>query len=249
MLQIYFLFFPTFAKVAHSAPRDETPEEWARDQTNRRFEQEAHRGPPWEDYNKQGFISRAPQSRLGLAESDRQNALPPTRTPHDLAPTRTYASLTRRAPQTSADLGTFTCIPGKDCYTFSCPTSVQCADGGCCPIGDYCGIKEGMLGCCTFDVPCDTAPIPGCSVSCYGICCDLVQDIIGEPVCSPTPGRQNQASGICTGVGPENPLYTTPTSCPGTEFLCGPNCCPGDAGLVCDNTTIPGSPFCNIPAM
>lgn len=129
MLQIYFLFFPTFAKVAHSAPRDETPEEWARDQTNRRFEQEAHRGPPWEDYNKQGFFSRAPQSRLGLAESDRQNALPPTRTPHDLAPTRTYASLTRRAPQTSADLGTFTCIPGKDCYTFSCkfaaPTSVD----------------------------------------------------------------------------------------------------------------------------
>lgn len=30
--------------------------------------------------------------------------------------------------------------------------------------------------------------------------------------------------------------------------LCGANCCPSNAGLVCDNVTIPGSPFCNVPA-
>jgi len=33
-------------------------------------------------------------------------------------------------------------------FTFSCPTSVQCNDGGCCQIGDYCAIRDGNLGCC-----------------------------------------------------------------------------------------------------
>ncbi|KAK2684722.1 hypothetical protein QWA68_016418 [Fusarium oxysporum] len=94
---------------------------------------------------------------------------------------------------------------------------------------------------------CDKIPIPGCSVSCYGICCDVVQDIIGEPVCSPTAGAGGQESGICTGVGPTNSLFVVPTSCPGNEFLCGASCCPNGAGLICDNTTIPNSPFCNIP--
>ncbi|RYC79159.1 hypothetical protein BFJ63_vAg17964 [Fusarium oxysporum f. sp. narcissi] len=125
----------------------------------------------------------------------------------------------------------------------------QCIDGGCCPLGHYCGIKNGQFGCCSLaGPPCDTDPIPGCSVSCYGICCDLVQDIIGEPVCSPTVGAEGQASGLCTGVGPSSPLYTTLTSCPANEFsLCGGQCCPGGGGLICDNTSIPGAPFCNIP--
>ncbi|KAK2684444.1 hypothetical protein QWA68_016712 [Fusarium oxysporum] len=95
----------------------------------------------------------------------------------------------------------------------------QCIDGGCCPLGHYCGIKNGQFGCCSLaGPPCDTDPIPGCSVSCYGICCDLVQDIIGEPVCSPTVGAEGQASGLCTGVGPSSPLYTTLTSCPANEM-------------------------------
>ena len=31
---------------------------------------------------------------------------------------------------------------------FSCPTDVQCIDGGCCKLGDYCAVKNGALGCC-----------------------------------------------------------------------------------------------------
>lgn len=35
-------------------------------------------------------------------------------------------------------------------FTFSCPTSVQCNDGGYCLIGDYCAIRDGTLGCCVM---------------------------------------------------------------------------------------------------
>jgi hypothetical protein len=49
-------------------------------------------------------------------------------------------------------------------FTFTCPTSVQCNDGGCCMIGDYCAIRDGALGCCPIGSLCDASPIPGCSV-------------------------------------------------------------------------------------
>jgi hypothetical protein len=29
----------------------------------------------------------------------------------------------------------------------------QCFDGGCCPLGKYCGIKNGQFGCCPLYVP------------------------------------------------------------------------------------------------
>jgi hypothetical protein len=120
MLHSYLLFTLAGAMVAQSAPRDSTPEEWAREQNDQRFNREAYRGLPWEEYSKEGFFSRAPQSPVGLADSDREDALPPTHTSDDFSPTRTYAmGLKRRAPQASASSGTFNCDSG-DCYTFLC---------------------------------------------------------------------------------------------------------------------------------
>jgi len=52
----------------------------------------------------------------------------------------------------------------RSSFTFTCPTSVQCNDGGCCALGDYCAIKDGSLGCCPIGSLCDASPIPGCSV-------------------------------------------------------------------------------------
>jgi hypothetical protein len=135
----------------------------------------------------------------------------------------------------------------RSTFTFKCPTSVQCNDGGYCPVGDYCAIRNGAVGCCPIGSLCDAVPIPGCSISYYGICCDYVQGLIGEPSCSPTPGAGGQASGLCTGVGPSSPLYTL-ASCPAGQFICGQSCCPTGAGLICHNSTVPGAPFCNIPA-
>jgi hypothetical protein len=116
MLQSYYLFILTLAMVAHSAPRHQTPEEWAREQNDQRFNRDAYDGLPWEEYSKQGFSPRKPPRRLRLADSDRQRAFRPTLTSDDFAPTRTHAmSLMRRAPQ-----ATFTCNPGANCYTFNC---------------------------------------------------------------------------------------------------------------------------------
>ncbi|KAH6871627.1 hypothetical protein B0T10DRAFT_260255 [Thelonectria olida] len=242
-MQSYLLFvLITLAVVAHSAPRDQTPEEWARQQNDQRFNQEAYHGLPWEEYSKQSFFPREQQHRFRLADSDRQNAFLPTLASDDRAPTKTVPiSLMRRAFENG-------CGP-KNCFTFLCPTSVQCLDGGCCPLGDYCAIKGGILGCCSLTAPpCDTDPIPGCSVSCYGICCDLVQGIIGEPICSSTVGDGGQPSGICTDPPPPaSGSLPTNSGCPGNELVCGVECCPSGAGLVCDNTTIPNQPFCNIP--
>jgi hypothetical protein len=55
-------------------------------------------------------------------------------------------------------------IDARQSFTFNYPTSVQCADGGCCPIGDYCAIRSGQLGCYPIGSLCDASPIPGCSV-------------------------------------------------------------------------------------
>jgi hypothetical protein len=102
--------------------------------------------------------------------------------------------------------------PPTDEFTYSCPTDVQCNNGGCCSLGDYCAIQNGQLGCCPVGSLCDASPIPGCSVSCYGICCDAVHTLIGELICSPTPGAQGEASGVCAGVEPTSPLFTPPTN-------------------------------------
>jgi len=211
MQSYLLLILITPAVGAHSTPRDQSPEEWARQQNDQRFNQEAYHGLPWEEYSKQGFFPREPQRRLRLADSDRQNAFPPTLTSGDLAPTKTDPmSLMPRAFD-----GSGCSLDGTpNCFTFICPTSVQCNDGGCCPLGEYCAIKHGTFGCCPLTGPqCDTEPIPGCSVSCYGICCDVIQGIIGEPTCSSTVGDGGQASGICTGPVPTGPLPTNPTSC------------------------------------
>ena len=38
--------------------------------------------------------------------------------------------------------------PPTDEFTYSCPTDVQCVNGGCCSLGDFCAIANGQLGCC-----------------------------------------------------------------------------------------------------
>ncbi|MCJ1405144.1 hypothetical protein MMC11_008370 [Xylographa trunciseda] len=38
--------------------------------------------------------------------------------------------------------------PPTDEFTYSCPTDVQCDNGGCCSLGDFCAIDNGQLGCC-----------------------------------------------------------------------------------------------------
>lgn len=116
MLQSYLPFILTLAAVAHSAPRDQTPEEWAREQNDQRFNQEAYHGLPWQEYSEQGFFPRELQRPLALADSDKLDAFPPTLTSNDFAPTKTDArNLMRRGPQ-----ATFTCDPGSNCFTFTC---------------------------------------------------------------------------------------------------------------------------------
>ena len=63
----------------------------------------------------------------------------------------------------------------RSSFTFICPTSVQCNDGGCCAIGDYCAIRDGALGCCPIGSLCDASPIPGCSVYCLCLSFMLTQ--------------------------------------------------------------------------
>jgi len=185
---------------------------------------------PWQDWAKDHFYPReAYERQMGFSDNDADDE-------DDMEPTRTL-------PEDKVKH-----LLPRSTYTFSCPTSVQCINGGCCPVGDYCAIRNGQYGCCPIGSECDNMPIPGCATSCFGICCDLVNGLIGQPSCSPTPGLGGQASGLCIGIAPSSPLYTPPTSCPANQFLCGANCCSSNAGLVCDNVTIPGSPFCNVPA-
>ena len=118
-MRIYLAFILTLAVVVNSASRPQTPEEWARQQNDKRFNDEAYHGLPWEEYSKQGFFPREPQVHPRQADSDARNALPPSVTSDDLKPTRTDSmGLIRRAPQ-----GTLRCPEGgggDECFTFSC---------------------------------------------------------------------------------------------------------------------------------
>ncbi|KAK0829358.1 hypothetical protein LTR54_000022 [Friedmanniomyces endolithicus] len=216
---------------------------------------EAYHNLPWEELSEFDFYPRAypvqqpyheiveqdieddisdPQAELGtktVVEAD-----------HIELPSKTINASPSILPS-KADRSIFP----RSSFTFSCPTSVQCADGGCCMIGDYCAIRNGQLGCCPLGSLCDVSPIPGCNLSCYGICCDLVQGLVGSTACSSTTGDGGQASGICTGILSDIAPYASPTSCPSGEYLCGESCCPSNAGLICDNVTLPGQPFCNLP--
>ena len=115
MLQNYLLLVLTLAVVAHSAPRDQMPKERASARNGQHLDQDADHGLPREEHKKQSFFPQEPQRRPRPADSDRQNSFLPTPTSVDFVPTRTYASLMRRAPQ-----ATFTCDPGFNCFTFSC---------------------------------------------------------------------------------------------------------------------------------
>lgn len=161
---------------------------------------EAYHNLPWSDLANFNFFPREffaqPPSLETPDLEDYDGTSPGGEEEDDLSPTRT----------STASKAVF----ARSTFTFICPTSVQCNDGGCCPLGDYCALRNGQEGCCPLGSLCDASPIPGCSVSCYGTCCDTVPNIIGEPVCSPTPGAGGQASGTCTGVAPSNPLYTLP---------------------------------------
>ena len=113
MLQSRVLLILTLATVAHSAPRDQMPKERAGAQNGQHLDQDADHSLPWEEHKKQSFFPREPQRRPRPADSDRQNSFLPTPTSDDLVPTRTHASLRRRAPA-------FTCIPEVNSFTFVC---------------------------------------------------------------------------------------------------------------------------------
>jgi hypothetical protein len=40
----------------------------------------------------------------------------------------------------------------RKAFTFLCPTSIECPDQGCCPIGTYCTVVNGIVGCCDLPV-------------------------------------------------------------------------------------------------
>ena len=110
MLLSYLLPILTLAAVAHPAPRDQIRKERASAQNGQHLDEDADRGVPWEEH-----LPREPQRRPRPADSERHHWFPPTPTSDDSVPTRTYASLMRRAP-----LATFTCVPGMNCFTFTC---------------------------------------------------------------------------------------------------------------------------------
>ena len=44
----------------------------------------------------------------------------------------------------------------RNTFPFLCPTSVECPDQGCCAIGTYCTVVNGIVGCC--DLPVSVLP-------------------------------------------------------------------------------------------
>lgn len=188
-----------------------------REFTDQVLRDQAYQGMDWVELSKYDFFPRelykvqAPVEDdiedLNALESDEASDEFVTATPTE----GDHKSPSRTIPNIGHNLAP------RDTFTYSCPTSVQCDNGGCCPLGDYCAIRNGELGCCPIGSECDASPIPGCDVSCYGICCDVVMGLIGEKVCSSTTGQGGQASGICTGVEPSSPLYT-PVGCSAGEL-------------------------------
>ncbi|KAH6974551.1 hypothetical protein BKA56DRAFT_591490 [Ilyonectria sp. MPI-CAGE-AT-0026] len=116
-MQSYLLFILTLAVVAHAAHRDQTPEEWARQQNDDRFNREAYHILPWEEYSQEGFFPREPQRRLRQQDSYRQNAFNPTLTSDDLTPTRTDPM--RLMPRASFRNGC-RLDETSNCFTFIC---------------------------------------------------------------------------------------------------------------------------------
>lgn len=115
MLQGSLILLFGLAATLQSAAADETPDDWARDLNNERFDSEAYHGQPWEEYRKAGFFPREPPRRVVL-DGDIQSEILPTPTSGDDASTRTLAvHLMPRDPTY-----TFTCNPGANCYTYAC---------------------------------------------------------------------------------------------------------------------------------
>ncbi len=126
--------------------------------------------------------------------------------------------------------------------SFDDPGTIECGGGGSCLIGNYCAIKNGEVGCCPLGSDCDRYPIPGCQVSCFGVCCDQRSDL-SSPICNPCVNAQFEYSGEC-----KSGISTSTSPCASGDVPCGKSCCPGGEGVICDNVTIPGNSFCNIPS-
>ena len=139
---------------------------------------------PWDHLAENEFFPRH-----SFLTSDSQEAIAKDSKP---TPTGTYP--TNTLPNRS--------LLVRDQFTFTCPTSVHCVDGGCCEFGDYCAIRDGILGCCPIGSECDAGPIPGCQTSCFGSCCDDITRGQSAATCSPAPGDQGQASGVCKAYTP-----------------------------------------------
>ncbi|KAK0282277.1 hypothetical protein LTR35_000684 [Friedmanniomyces endolithicus] len=195
---------------------------------------EAYHNLPWEELSEFDFYPRAypvQQPYHEIVEPDIEDDIS---VPQAELGTKTEVEADHMEPPSKTINASPSILPSKadrsifprSSFTFICPTSVQCDSGGCCAIGDYCAIRNGQLGCCPLGSLCDVSPIPGCNISCYGVCCDIVQGLVGSTACSSTTGDGGQASGICTGILSD---------------------IAHDAGLICDNVTLPGQPFCNLP--
>lgn len=144
----------------------------------------------------------------------------------------------------------------RSTFTFSCPTSIQCSDAGCCPIGTWCSVVDGQVGCCDLPIgkACLAFPSRNCQIQCGDICCDDFDGpdpnglLSGDVICAPVPGVDIdrdwddhtpafQCQFTSTGPAP------TPSHCPASAIRCGFDCCPND-GFIC-NTMIPGIQFCD----
>ena len=107
---------------------------------------DSYQSLPWEDLALADFYPRQLYNTLPLeqaalsdeAEGDLDDDETPTPAKvEDWTPTKTRNGRGRIV------------LPRSE-FTFSCPTSVQCNDGGYCQIGDYCAIRDGTLGCCVM---------------------------------------------------------------------------------------------------
>jgi hypothetical protein len=143
----------------------------------------------------------------------------------------------------------------RSTFTFSCPTAIQCSDAGCCPIGSWCAIIEGQIGCCDLPIgkSCLAFPNANCNLPCGDICCDSWNGpdpnglLSGNVVCDPVPGvdlntdwDDHTPAYRCQFEG--GPSSATTAPCPSNSPRCGGECCP--TGFIC-NTDIPGIAFCD----
>ena len=139
------LWIPFFSASGPAPADPEVPEGSLQRYKDSIIRSEAYQSLPWVELAANySFFPRDFPRPMPFEVHEEYYKATPTKTagwwPWNMEPTRT-----RSEPQ---QRGNNKALLPRSTYTFSCPTSVQCNDGGCCNLGDYCAIKEGQLGCC-----------------------------------------------------------------------------------------------------